>query len=53
MVKEGSYFAQDVDLKISVDVIIDGGSIDNLVSKMMVTKLNLKTLKYPHPYHIS
>ena len=35
------------------DVIIDGGSTDNLVSEKMVTKLNLKRQKHPHPYHIA
>ena len=34
------------------DVIIDSGSTDNLVSEKMVTKLNLKRQKHPHPYHI-
>ena len=35
------------------DMIIDGGSTNNLVSKMMVTKLKLKRKKYPHPYYIA
>ena len=35
------------------DVIIDGGSIDNLVSEEMVSKLKLKREKHPHPYQIS
>ena len=35
------------------DVIIDGGSIDNLVSEKMVTKLNLKRQKHPRPYCIA
>lgn len=35
------------------DVIIDDGSIDNPVSKMMVTKLKLKRQKHPRPYCIS
>ena len=35
------------------DVIIDGGSTDNLVSEEMVSKLNLKREKHPQPYRIS
>ena len=35
------------------DVIIDGGSIDNLVSEKMVTKVNLKRQKHLHPYSIA
>ena len=35
------------------DVIIDGGSTDNLVSEKMVTKLNLKRQKHPRPYRIA
>ena len=35
------------------DVIIDGGSTDNLVSKKMVIKLNLKRQKQPCPYRIA
>ena len=35
------------------DVIIDGGSTKNLVLEKMVTKLNLKRQKHPHPYCIS
>ena len=35
------------------DVIIDGGSTDNLVSEKMVTKLNLKRQKHPRQYHIA
>ena len=35
------------------DVIIDGGSTDNLVSEEMVSKLNLKREKYPQPYRIA
>lgn len=34
------------------DVIIYGGSTNNLVSKMMVTKLRLKRQKHLHPYCI-
>jgi len=34
-------------------VIIDSGSIDNLVSEEMVTKLNLERLKHPKPYKIA
>ena len=32
------------------DVIIDGGSTDNLVSEEMVSKLKLKREKHPQPY---
>ena len=35
------------------DVIIDGGSIDQLVLENMVKKLNLKREKHPCPYHIA
>jgi hypothetical protein len=35
------------------DVIIDGGSNDNLVSEEMVTKLKLKRERHPHPYRIT
>ena len=35
------------------DVIIDGGSTDNLVSEEMVTKLKLKMKKHPHAYWIA
>ena len=35
------------------DVIIDGGSTNNLVLEKMVTNLNLKRQKHPHPYHIA
>ena len=35
------------------DVIIDGGSTDNLVLEMIVTTLKLNRQKHPHPYHIS
>ena len=35
------------------DVIIDGGSTNNRVSKKMVTKLKLKRQKHPHPYCIA
>ena len=35
------------------DVIIDGGSINNLVSEMMVTKLKMKRQKHSHPYRIA
>ena len=32
------------------DVIIDGGSTENLVSEEMVAKLKLKRKKHPQPY---
>ena len=35
------------------DVIIDGGSTDNLVLEEMVSKLKLKREKHPQPYQIS
>ena len=34
-------------------VIIDGGSCENMVSKEMVDKLNLQCEKHPHPYRIA
>jgi hypothetical protein len=34
-------------------VIIDSGSTDNLVSKKMVEKLELKTTAHPRPYKVS
>jgi hypothetical protein len=34
------------------DVIIDGGSGENVVSEAMVRKLGLKTEKHPSPYKI-
>ena len=35
------------------NVIIDGGSCENVVSNDMVQKLNLKTEKHPRPYKLS
>ena len=35
------------------DVIIDGGSTNNLVSETMVTKLKLKRQKHLRPYRIA
>ena len=35
------------------DVIIDGGSTDNLVSEEMVSKMKLKREKHPQPYRIA
>ena len=35
------------------DVIIDGGSTENLVSKEMVSKIKLKREKHPQPYQIA
>jgi len=34
------------------DIIIDNGSSENIVSKVMVTKLGLQTKKHPAPYKI-
>ncbi|XP_034888842.1 uncharacterized protein [Populus alba] len=34
------------------DIIIDSGSSENIVSKIMVTKLGLQTGKHPYPYKI-
>ena len=34
-------------------VIVDGGSIDNIVSTEMVQKLQLTSIPKPHPYNIS
>ena len=35
------------------DVIIDGGSTNNMVSEMMVTKLKLKRKKLSHLYCVT
>ena len=35
------------------DIIIDGGSTDNLVSEEMVSKPKLKREKHPQPYRIA
>ena len=35
------------------DVIIDGGSTDNMVLEKMVRKLKLKRQKHLHPYRIA
>ena len=35
------------------NVIIDGGSSENVVSKALVKTLNLKTEKHPSPYKIA
>ena len=34
------------------DLIIDSGSVENIASKSLVTKLGLKTEKHPSPYKI-
>ena len=34
-------------------VIIDGGSCENMIAKEMVEKLNLQCEKHPHPYCIT
>jgi hypothetical protein len=34
-------------------VIIDSGSIDNLVSTKMVEKLEMETTAHPNPYKVS
>ena len=34
-------------------VIIDGGSCENMVAREMVEKLNLQCEKHHHPYHIA
>lgn len=34
-------------------MVIDGGSCENLVSDIMVDKLNLKREKHPNPYRVS
>ena len=34
-------------------MVIDSGSIDNLVSTEMVEKLGLKRMKHPTPYKVS
>ena len=38
---------------ICCDVVIDGGSTDNLVFEEMVSKLKLKREKHPQPYQIA
>lgn len=35
------------------DVIIDGGSCENVVATKMVEKLHLKTKEHPQPYKLS
>ena len=35
------------------DVIIDGGSTDNIISLKAVKKLCLRSESHPNPYHIS
>nr|GEY34704.1 hypothetical protein [Tanacetum cinerariifolium] len=35
------------------DIIIDGGSFENVLSLNMVKKLQLKTEDHPHPYHLT
>ncbi|KAH7682941.1 Zinc finger CCHC-type protein [Dioscorea alata] len=35
------------------DVIIDGGSFENVISSDMVDKLQLKTKDHPHPYRLT
>lgn len=34
------------------DIVIDGGSTENLISQKVVAKLGLPTQAHPHPYHI-
>ena len=34
-------------------IIIDGGSCENMVSREMVEKLGLQCENHPHPYHIA
>lgn len=34
-------------------VVIDSGSLDNLILEEMVNKLNLERLKHPKPYQIA
>lgn len=35
------------------NIVIDGGSCENMVSTVMVDKLKLKCQKHPYPYHVS
>ena len=35
------------------NMVVDGGSIDNLVAKEMVQKICLKRVRYPCPYRIN
>ncbi|GFY88706.1 hypothetical protein Acr_06g0006460 [Actinidia rufa] len=35
------------------NVIIDGGSCENMVATIMVEKLHLKTMEHPYPYKLS
>ena len=34
------------------NLIVDGGSTDNLVAEEMVQKLGLRRMRHPHPYSI-
>ncbi|XP_031259943.1 uncharacterized protein LOC116118114 [Pistacia vera] len=34
------------------DLVIDGGSIENIISKEVVDKLNLPIITHPHPYKV-
>ena len=34
------------------DLVIDGGSMENIISKEAVEKLKLPTNKHPHPYKV-
>jgi len=35
------------------DVVIDGGSCENVVSQAMMEKLALVTVEHPHPYNLA
>jgi hypothetical protein len=53
-VQRNNFFGTAYKIKYRVcKVIIDSGSIDNLVSTEMVEKLELETTAHPTPYKVS
>ena len=50
--RNGIFRARCTISKRVCDLIIDSGSLENIASKSLVTKLGLKTEKHPSPYKI-